>query len=103
MTQAEAGQDGGAEHAREVGLAMSKSSKHEVIERGIRFPQARSDGFEYGIHWNGRRGAGAFLEIMAWGSDPFYPTYRITLGDLLKGLGITAADCALALEATEGR
>lgn len=57
---------------------------------------------EIRIHWNGRRGEGAALELSACAGDGrrvWTDIYRISLGAFLTGLGLEPEDCRLAYEA----
>lgn len=88
------------------------SRRYEVLGRGLRFPKAYIQGDEIAVHWNGRRGARAGLELTAWTGAAqqthMLGMFHITLGDFLRGLGLTVDDCAAALadqppESAEGR
>lgn len=71
------------------------SKKREVLRPQIWFPN-RIEAETILIHYSAR---GKALEISALGNVGLLGgnTYRISLGDFLWGLGISAEDCAVAL------
>lgn len=75
--------------------------KYTAQPRNVWMPAAGSPA-GVKVWWNGRHGGQAELEIWGWADDASVTTdmHRIPLGTLLVALGITAEDCAAAIEAT---